>query len=80
MYVDDALWERVRAAVGHMRYFDVPGQPDTLVDLVESALQVRLAELEAAYGPFRPVKGELKTGPGSQGRARLTEPRRPTSA
>lgn len=60
-----------------MRYFDIPDEPDTLVDLVQSALEVRVAELEAKYGPFRALKAELKPGPGSRGRARLSEPRKP---
>ena len=53
VYVDDGLWERVRAAVGHMRYFDIPNEPDTLVDLVQSALEVRVAGNGSLVWPHR---------------------------
>ena len=74
VYLEEDLWERARAAIAYIKYFEVAEEPDTLAALISAGIEVKVAELEAAYNdgePFRPAARKLPTGPGRAGLRRL---------
>lgn len=78
VYLPEDIWQRARAAVAYITYFDVEGVPDTMAAIVSAGLEVEVARLEAELNkgkPFRPAARRLTTGPGRAGASRLQGPR-----
>lgn len=74
VYLPDHLWERARAAIAYVQYFEQEGEPDTLAALIGQSLEAKLDQMEADYNkgePFKKVR-RLSTGPGRAGVKRLT--------
>lgn len=91
-YLTKEVIDRANAAVywclpKALAYQETSGQevdlsevPSTSSALVESGLWSEVLRLERMYNsgrPFPPAPGRLGTGPGREGVARLSEPRRP---
>lgn len=74
VYLEDTRWERARAAIAYLRYFEIDDEPDTLAALIDAALEKKVAELEHKYNDGQPFKAarRLPTGPGRAGVNRLT--------
>jgi hypothetical protein len=67
--------ERARAAVYWLGQTDVD-EPTNVSELADLALRKEVERLERTYNggrPFKAVQGKMKTGPGAEGVARLSE-------
>lgn len=74
--LEQKLWERARAAVAYIKYFEVEDEPDTLAALISSGLAEKVLDLEDRLNdgePFRPAGKKLPTGPGRAGVRRLQD-------
>lgn len=74
VYLPDHLWNRARAAIAYVQYFEQEGEPDTLAALIGQSLESKIDQMESDYNdgePFKKVR-RLSTGPGRAGVKRLT--------
>ena len=74
VYLEETIWERARAAIAYLRYFEIDDEPDTLAALIGQGLLTRIADLEGRYNDGKPFKAarRLPTGPGKAGLKRLS--------
>jgi len=74
VYLEETIWERARAAIAYLRYFEIDDEPDTLAALIGQGLLTRIADLEGRYNGGQPFKAarRLPTGPGKAGLKRLS--------
>lgn len=74
VYLEETIWERARAAIAYLRYFEIDDEPDTLAALIGQGLLTRIADLEGRYNDGQPFKAarRLPTGPGKAGLKRLS--------